>query len=116
MQYAIIQITILDKENIVKYISLIRGFTKEPIGEIKDNALKGKAIIECQYSKKPKELEQVYKVIKELRDKGAKIRIVQKLFGKMEREIDIEIVENLIQRNIDTSEEVKRIIDSEVGE
>lgn len=34
----------------------------------------------------------------------------------MERDIDIEIVGNLIQRNIDISEEVKRIVDSEVGD
>lgn len=116
MQRATIQIIILDKENIVKYISLIRGLTKEPIGKIKDNASNGRPVIECQYSKKPEEFEQVYQVIKELKGKGAKIRIVQNLFGKMERDIDIEIVENLIQRNIDISEEVERIIDLEIGE
>lgn len=73
MKYTTIQIIILDKENIVKYISLIRGLTKESIGEIKENVLIGRSVIECQYSKNPKELEQVYQVIKELKNKGQKL-------------------------------------------
>ena len=116
MKESTVEITILNNEDIIKYIPLIRKLTKKPINEIKKELLNKDPVIICQYTKEPEEFRMVYQTLKSLIDKGAQIKIVQNILDEMRREIDLEIVGNLIQRRREIEKQTEKIVDLEVGE
>lgn len=109
-----IEVYILDSENANAYISLIRKFSKESISEIKGKIHHKEPIIICQYTKMPDELKEVYNLLGILTDKGAQIKIMQNIQNKVMREIDMDIMSNLIQRRKEINQEVIKIMDLEV--
>ena len=116
MKHTEVQITVLDKENIIKYIPLIKKITNENIGGIREKALNDQPVVNCQYTQKPKELKQVYNLIIELTNLNAKIKISQNILGEFSRDIDLEIIENLIKRRKGIDEEEINIIENEVDD
>jgi hypothetical protein len=116
MKDSTIEITILNKGNIVKYIPLLRKLTKKPMNEIKENILNEKPIIICKYTKKPEEFRLAYQSLKDLMAIGAQVKIIQNIFDEMTREIDTEIIENLIQSEKEITKQIEMIKDLELEE
>lgn len=111
-----IDLVLSDKENIVKYIPLIKEYTNETVGTIKDKALKEIPIVVCEYTKNTRELEQLFILINALEKKGANVKIIRNSRNKHMEEIDLSIIENLIESGRIIDEQVSRTIDLEVGE
>lgn len=111
-----IDVYILDLENASAYISLIRKYSKESILEIKRKIQCKEPIIKCQYTKMPEELKELYNLLGALTDKGANLKIVQNIQNKIMREINMEVMSNLIQRRKEINQEVEKIMDLEVDE
>lgn len=111
-----IEVYILDLENASTYISLIRKFSKESIMEMKRKISCKEPIITCQYTKMPEELKELYNLLESLIDKGAKIKIIQNIQNKVIKEIDMDIISNLIQRRKEINQEVTNSKDLEVKE
>ena len=112
----LIELTVLDKENIVRYIPIVKKYFDFSIGEIRRNAMEGKPIVSCHDTRESEDLVKVAGLIKELISNEANIKIIENIKDILVREINLEIVENLIQRNKEIDEETERIIDLEVGE
>jgi hypothetical protein len=112
----VIELTIIDKENVVKYIPIVKRHFDLSIGEIRRNVLEERPIVICHYNDNPEELIKLSSMIKELKGKGANIKIIRNIKDILIEEIGIEIAENLIQRGKEIDEEVDRIIDLETGE
>ena len=112
----LIELTVLDKENIVRYIPIVKKYFDFSIGEIRRNALEGRPIVSCYYTKDPDDLIKLYDMIKEIKDRGANVEIIENIDDVLIENIDMEIIKNLIQRRKEIDEETERIIDLEVGE
>lgn len=116
MKDHLLEVQILDYKNAVRYIPVIREFTKESFMQIKIAIQKQQSVIVCKYTKEPEKLVELNNLLKKLLNKGAKIKLLQNFRDELVKEVDICIVDNLVNRNKNISEEVERIIDLEVGE
>ena len=111
----LIELTVLDKENIVRYIPIVKKYFDFSIGEIRRSALAGKPIVSCCDTREPEDLVKIAGLVRELKSNGANIKIIENIEDTLISEIDLEIIENLIQRNKEIEEEIDRIRDLEVG-
>ena len=112
----VIELTVLDKDNIVKYIPTIKKYFDFSIGEIRKNALEERPIITCNDTRCPEDLVKLSSLFKELKIKGASLKIVENIRDIMVREISIDIVDNLIQRNKEIDREADEMWDLEIEE
>ena len=107
----VIELTVLDKDNIVKYIPTIKKYFDFSIGEIRRNALEKRPIITCHYTKEPEDLIKLSSLLKELKVKGANLKIVENLENTIIDEISINIIDNLIQRRKEIDREADEMWD-----
>ena len=111
-----IELTILDKDNIVKYIPTVRRYFDNSIGEIRKNALEDKPIIICYSTREPEDLVKLSKLIRELEKKGAEMKIIENIRDVLVKEINLETVDNLIDTDKEIEEQTRKIKDLELGE
>lgn len=107
-----ISVIVLDKENAVKYIPLIRKWTNQSISEIKQNILSGESVLVSEHSKSLQNLIDIHQHILDLKGKGAELRIIMDTSGYIE-DIDVEMIESLIRRDREIDKEVDEIWDLE---
>ncbi|MCY7629255.1 hypothetical protein ACTHP2_19505 [Bacillus altitudinis] len=106
-----IDVKILNGENTNSFISIIRKYGGEPIGEIKKKISEGHSILTCYYVDDPDKLTSLLSVIKALEQKGAELEIVQKIQDSS-RVIDLNIIKNLIDRNRLIEEQIQEYDDN----
>ena len=73
-------------------------------------------IITCHYTKEPEDLIKLPSLLKELKVKGANLKIVENLEDTIINEISINIIHNLIQRRKEIDREADEMWDLEITE
>ncbi len=93
----ILEVRISDVSNTVKYIPIIRAYTKESLVDIKKKITSNEAVIICEYFMNIKELSKVHEVLFELENLGAELEIKRNIEGIVEN-INMKEIKNLIKK------------------
>lgn len=115
MKEHLIEVKIVN-DDYIKYVSILKKFTGESIGEIKKKIQNNEAVIICPYIKEPEKLERLYLILQEMIEMEAEIKIIENARGEIIQEINIEDIKNLIDRHEDILEDEERMIDLELEE
>lgn len=106
-----ILVKIKNDGNIIRYIPLIREYTKEPISVIKRKLQDNMPVVNCYYINNPEEMPNLLHLLKRLEGIGAKLEVIQEL-NKNKRYINMETVKNLIQRDQLIEQQIQELDDN----
>lgn len=107
MRRSCIEILLVDKQNYLKYIPLIRIFTGESISEIKKKIMDEIPIITFNYPvMKSFEFNNFFLTVKKIVDAGATIEIKHYTPMRME-DISMEELKNLVIRDEEIEKEIE---------
>ena len=110
-----IQVYLLDSENYITYLSIIRDYTKESISEIKRKIEQQNPILICYFTEiDSSKLKEFYILIESLLKLGAKLELFRESPNFKEK-IDPSIIKNLIHRREEIEFETQNDINNEVS-
>lgn len=105
---------ILDKENYVKYIPIIREFTKDSVSNIKNKIEKIEAVIICNSVGITSDIEKFYTTIEKLVILGASIEIREHILNHT-KIINLNMLRTMVNTSREIDSQVKEDINNEVS-
>ncbi|NPC92846.1 hypothetical protein HOO54_11535 [Bacillus sp. WMMC1349] len=96
--------------NAMKYIPIIRSFTKESISTIKQGIENKQPIFICHYIENSEGMPKMYQTLKNLQSYGAQLYIRQESY-QSSRVISLDVIKNLIMRDREIATQLQEIDD-----